>query len=101
MRLYNESRRRIKTLIKQAKRQYEENIAAESKHSAKMFYRYINSKKHIRSAIGPLKDNAGSLVTDDRRIANMLNKYFSSTPFRVETILTLMLLMLMLKPSMP
>ncbi len=37
MRLYNESRRRVKTLIKQAKRQYEENIAAESKHNAKMF----------------------------------------------------------------
>ncbi len=78
MRLYNESRRRVKTLIKQAKRQYEENIAAESKHNAKMFFRYIISKKHIRSGIGPLKNNAGNLVTDDQSIANMLNKYFNS-----------------------
>ncbi len=44
----------------------------------KCFFRYINSKKHIRSVIGPLKDNAGNLVTDDQSIPNMLNKYFSS-----------------------
>ncbi len=34
--LHNESKR-VKTLIKQAKLQYEENIASESKYNAKMF----------------------------------------------------------------
>ncbi len=37
IRLYNEARRRIKTLIKQAKRRYEEDIAADSKNNAKKF----------------------------------------------------------------
>ncbi len=76
--LYNEARRRVKILIKQAKRRYEENIAADSKNNAKKFFRYINNKKQIRSGIGPLTDNAGNLVTDDQNMANMLNEYFSS-----------------------
>ncbi len=38
----------------------------------------MNSKKQIRSRIGPLKDSAGNLVTDDQNMANMLNDYFSS-----------------------
>ncbi len=38
----------------------------------------MNSKKQIRSGIGPLKDSAGNLVTDDQNMANMLNDYFSS-----------------------
>ena len=65
-------------LIKQAKRRYEEDIAADSRTNAKKFFRYINNKKHIRSGIGPLKDNAGTLVTDDQKMANLLNDYFSS-----------------------
>ncbi len=67
-----------KTLIKQAKRRYEEDIAANSKNNAKKFFRYVNSKRQIRSGIGPLKDSAGNLVTDDQTMANMLNDYFSS-----------------------
>ena len=77
-RSYNEARRRVKTLIKQAKRRYEEHIATDSKNNAKKFFRYINSKKHIRSGIGPLKDGTGNLVTDDQNMASMLNDYFSS-----------------------
>ncbi len=54
IRLYNEARRRVKTLIKQAKRRYKEDIAADSKKNAKKFFRCINSKKQIRNGIGPL-----------------------------------------------
>ncbi len=43
-----------------------------------MFLRFTNNKKTIRSGIGPLKDSAGNLVTDDQRKENLLNKYFSS-----------------------
>ncbi len=78
IRLYNEDRRIVKTLIKQAKRRYEEDIAADNKNNAKKIFRCINSKKQIRSGIGPLKDSAGNLVTDDQNMANMLNHYFSS-----------------------
>ncbi len=91
IRLYNEARRRVKKLIKQAKRRYEEDIAADNKNNAKKFFRYINSKKQIRSGIGPIKDTTGNLVTDDQNMANMLNNYFSSvfnTPAEVGHITT-------------
>ncbi len=77
-RLYNESRRRVKTLIKRTKRRYEENIAAESNYNAKMFFKCINNNKNIRSGIGPLSYSYGNMVTDDQSMASMLNKYFSS-----------------------
>ncbi len=70
--------RRSKTLIKQAKRRYEEDIATDSKSRTKKLFRYINSKKHIRSGIGPMKDNASNLVTDDHNMASMLNDYLCS-----------------------
>ncbi len=76
IRLYNESRREVKTFIQQTKRRHKENIAAESKYNAKMFFRYIN--KHIGSEIGPLRDSDGNMVTDDQSMASMLNKYLSS-----------------------
>ncbi len=31
----------------------------------------------MRSGIGPLKDSAGNLVTDDQNMASMLNDYMS------------------------
>ncbi len=44
----------------------------------KTFFRYINSKKYIRSWIGPQKGNAGNLVTDNENMASMLIDYLSS-----------------------
>ncbi len=76
-RLYNEARRRVKTLIEQTIRRYEEGIAADSKNNAKNFSDTYN-KKHIRSGIGPLKDSAGNLVTVDQNMASMMNDYFGS-----------------------
>ncbi len=43
-----------------------------------MFFRYIITKKHIRSWIGPLKVIAGNLITNDQSMESVLNNYFSS-----------------------
>ncbi len=43
-----------------------------------MFFWYINTKIHIRSRIGPLKNSAGDLVTDNQSMASVSNNYFSS-----------------------
>lgn len=75
---YCEARRRVKSLIKQAKRRHEINIAANCKSDPKSFYRYVNNKKEIRSGIGPLTDDSGNIMTDSQDIANTLNSYFAS-----------------------
>ena len=78
IRFYHDARRRVKRLVCQAKRRYEENIAVNCKNNPKSFFSYINNSKAIRSGIGPLTNNDGALVTDSQHIANLLNNYFSS-----------------------
>ena len=75
---YNNARREVKKQIRQAKREHEINIANESKTNPKKFYRYINNRKHIKSGIGPLLNEAGETITDDKKMATTLNNYFST-----------------------
>ena len=53
-------------------------IASTSKQNSKTFFQYINKKKNTKSGIGPLKDPAGELITNDQRMASKLNEYFCS-----------------------
>lgn len=75
---YLAARRKVKSLIKTAKRNYEISIAKDSKTNPKQFYRYINSSKQIKSGIGPILNTQGVLETDSKDIASTLNNYFSS-----------------------
>ena len=75
---YNHARREVKKQIRQAKKNYECNIAKEAKNNPKKFYKYINSKKQKKSGIGPLSNSAGEIITDNKEMANTFNDYFSS-----------------------
>lgn len=44
----------------------------------KSFFLSHKQQKHIKSAVGSLKDSEGILVTDDQNMASMLNDYFIS-----------------------
>ncbi len=76
IRLYNKSRKRAKALTKQVKRHDEKVLQQKANIMKKCFYRYFNSRKNIRTEIGPLKDNVSNLVIDDQSMAMMMNKYF-------------------------
>ncbi|KAK3886105.1 hypothetical protein Pcinc_009689 [Petrolisthes cinctipes] len=43
----------------------------------KAYYRYANSKMKARESVGPLEDKNGNIVCDDKRMREILNKYFS------------------------
>lgn len=75
---YTNSRRKVKKLIRSAKRQYEIDIAKACTTNPKHFYNYINKNKQMRSGIGPLKNQVGDITSDDMGMANILNDYFSS-----------------------
>ena len=75
---YNNARREVKKLIRQAKRQYELQIAQESTKDPKAFYGYINNRKQLKSGIGPLIGRNGDLTSDNYEIASSLNEYFKS-----------------------
>ncbi len=80
---YQRSLRACRTLIRQSKSDYEKRIARESKTNPKRFFTYIRSKKKVKNNIGPLADEIGELTQDNRHMARILNKNFSSV-FTIE-----------------
>ena len=80
---YHRLRRRLKTMIRSAKRNEEMRVAHLCKENPKEFFRYVNSRKPIRRNIGPLVGNDGDLRFTDSENADLLNEYFSSV-FTVE-----------------
>ena len=65
-----------KSVIRKAKRDFEKKLAENAKKNPKAFYRYINSTCKSQSKVGPLKDAAGNVQTDDATQAEILNDKF-------------------------
>ena len=76
----------LKKKIRKTKLGYERKIASNSKNNPKAFYAYIGSKRSNKSGVGPLQDENGAIVTDDKVQAQMFNKYYASV-FEVEAAL--------------
>ena len=77
----------LKKKIRKTKLGYERKIACNSKNNSKAFYAYIGSKRSNRSSVGPLLDDNGAIVSDDKVQAQMLNEYYASV-FEVEDALS-------------
>jgi Reverse transcriptase (RNA-dependent DNA polymerase) len=53
-------------------------LATENGGNSKPFYAYLKSKLKSKTPVGPLKDAGGKIVTENKKMAEMLNEYFSS-----------------------
>ena len=73
-----ELRRKVKRLVRVAKRDEEYRVADACQSNPKEFFAYVNSRKPIRSTIGPLVTDQGSLISSDLEIAEELNRFFTS-----------------------
>jgi Reverse transcriptase (RNA-dependent DNA polymerase) len=80
---YREAEKKVRNLIRNAKRNLERKLATENNGNSKPFYAYLKSKTKNRSPVGPLKDRQGAVVADKKRMAEILNSYFSSV-FTIE-----------------
>ena len=69
-------KRQIKREIRSAKRNLEVRTAREAKSNPKAFYQLYQTK--AREKIGPLKDGEGEMVTDNAKMAELLNLQFAS-----------------------
>ena len=56
----------------------EKKLAYSGDNNAKTFANYIKSKTKSHTGIGPLKNDDGKLITDDREMSEELNKFFAS-----------------------
>ena len=65
-------------LIRRAKLNEEDRVAAAAKDNPKAFFAHVNSRKPVKNTIGPLKDRTGSIISTDEGMANIFNEYFAS-----------------------
>jgi len=75
---YREMERKVKNLIRHAKRKYEKKLANTKGGGNRQFYAYVKRKTKSKATIGPLKDKNKKVITDDEEMAVLLNDFFSS-----------------------
>ena len=64
--------------IRKAKRNFEVKLAENIKSDNKSFHAYTRSKLKTKDKVGPLKDDNGNTITDDKECAEKLNSFFTS-----------------------
>ena len=64
--------------IRKAKNTFEKKLVNSIKRNPKSFYSYVRSRCKTKDKVGPLKDENGKLVLDDKDRAQLLNTFFSS-----------------------
>ncbi|MGK2860350.1 MAG: endonuclease/exonuclease/phosphatase family protein [Chitinophagaceae bacterium] len=70
---------------KNAQCNFKENLAKNVNNDSKSFYSYVRSKQRSKVRVGPLKDNTGNVISDNKTTADVFNKYFSSV-FTIENL---------------
>ena len=68
---------RARKLIRKAKRRCEERITRRVKEDPKAYYKYATSKMKAKVSVGPLEDENGNIICDDKKMVEILNSYFS------------------------
>jgi hypothetical protein len=75
---YEVVEKELKKKIRKAKRKKEKELVSCEDRNGKKFTNYIKSKTKVRTGIGPLKKPDGTMTTDGREMADILNNFFTS-----------------------
>ena len=75
---YKKAQRDTCKEVRRAKRLYENKIANNIKTDPKLYYRYARSKMDVKDGIGPLTDENGNVISDNKDMAQVLNQYFTT-----------------------
>jgi hypothetical protein len=83
---YRKARNEVTREIRRAKCEFEVKLAEKISKDSKVFYQYVNSRRVVKSRLGPLENSDGKLVDDDVGMADVLNKYFASVFTHEDTV---------------
>ena len=75
---FKELQKKVKKSVSNAKHRYELQISKNAKSNPKLFFSYLSKKKKNKIQVGPLKKEDGDLCYDDKGMAEVLNKQYSS-----------------------
>ena len=73
---YKKQVNKASKMVRIAKRDFEKKIAKNIKKDSKSFFKYVRSKTRVKSTIGPLTDDTGHSVNDDKGMGELLNSFF-------------------------
>ena len=69
---YQSKQGKVKKITRQAKREYEKDMAKNIKHNRQAFFKYIRGKEQVRTSVGPLRNSTGRVVRDESETAGLL-----------------------------
>jgi Reverse transcriptase (RNA-dependent DNA polymerase) len=75
---YTELSKRLKKSIQNGKRKLEKELAYGKDKNKKQFTRYVKSRTRQRAPVGPIALDGGGMATEDKEVAEALNKFFAS-----------------------
>ena len=73
---YDLAAKRVKNLIRNAKRSLEKKLATDKYQNSKPFFNYVKKKTSSKVAVGPLINRQGEMVSSEADIAEEINTYF-------------------------
>ena len=82
---YKDVERETKKGISRAKKAFEKKLANKENGNNKAFNKYLKGKLNSKSCIGPLRDGDNNTVTEDQKMAEILNDFFSSVFTKEDT----------------
>ena len=94
-RVYRKYRDLLRKEMRKARRSYEKNIALNSRHNKRGFFKYVNSRLTVRPEITAMKTTENNIVEDDKDIAETMVSYFSTvhTNYRGEEMPEMQMMM--------
>jgi hypothetical protein len=82
---YKAEDKKVRKLIRNAKRNLEKKLADGTDGNNRPFFAYVKKRTKVKPTIGPLKKPGGEPVTGYREMAELLNEYFSLVFTREDT----------------
>src|SRR5579872_4471229 len=78
MSIYNRACNMATAACRNVKINYEKSQANNMKTNSKQFYAYVRSKSKVKDSISCIKNKDCTVLTEDSKICEELNDYFSS-----------------------
>jgi hypothetical protein len=73
---YKQQEKKVRNMIRNAKKMFERRLADGGGQNKRPFYAYVHASTKTKQAVGPLKDGEGQTVTDNEKMADLLNETF-------------------------
>ena len=64
--------------IKRPKRKLEKRLGENIKTDRKRFFKYARSKMKVKESVGPIEDDQGNLIKDEKQMATIFSNFFKS-----------------------